>query len=57
MNRNLLIGLVSLVVLLVGVAVVKGGNRERPAVTTEELALRTIVERVSASGKINLKSK
>ena len=37
MNRNLLIGLVSLVVLLVGVAVVKGGNRERPAVTTEEL--------------------
>ena len=52
MNRNLLIGLVSLVVLLVGVAVVKGGNRERPAVTTEELALRTIVERVSASGKI-----
>ena len=52
MNRNLLIGLVSLVVLLVGVAVVKGGNRERPVVTTEELALRTIVERVSASGKI-----
>lgn len=52
MNRKLLIGLVSLVVLLVGVAVVKGGNRERPAVTTEELALRTIVERVSASGKI-----
>ena len=52
MNRNVLVGLVSLVVLLVGVAVVKGGNRERPAVTTEELALRTIVERVSASGKI-----
>ena len=52
MNKKLLLGLGAFVVLLVVVAVVKGGNRTLPQVSVEEMALRTIVERVSASGKI-----
>ena len=51
MNKKLLLGLGAFVVLLV-VAVVKGGSRTLPQVSTEEIARRSIVERVSASGKI-----
>jgi len=52
MNKNLLLGLGAFVVLLVVVSVVKGGSRTLPQVSTEEIARRSIVERVSASGKI-----
>ena len=52
MNKKLLLGLGAFVLLLVVVAVVRGGNRELPVVSTEEVARRSIVERVSASGKI-----
>jgi len=52
MNKKLLLGLGAFVVLLVVIAVVKGGNRTLPQVSTEEIARRSIVERVSASGKI-----
>ena len=52
MNKKLLLGLGAFVVLLVVVAVVKGGSRTLPQVSTEEIARRSIVERVSASGKI-----
>ena len=52
MNKKLLLGLGAFVVLLVVIAVVKGGSLTLPQVSTEEIALRSIVERVSASGKI-----
>ena len=52
MNKKLLLGLGAFVVLLVVIAVVKGGSRTLPQVSTEEIARRSIVERVSASGKI-----
>ncbi len=52
MNKKLLLGLGAFVVLLVVIAVVKGGSRTLPQVSTEEIARRAIVERVSASGKI-----
>ena len=52
MNKKLLLGLGAFVLLLIMVAVVRGGNRELPVVTSEDIALRDIVERVSASGKI-----
>ncbi len=52
MNKKLLLGLGAFVLLLIVVAVVRGGNRELPAVTSDDIALRDIVERVSASGKI-----
>ena len=52
MNKKLLLGLGAFVLLLIVVAVVRGGNRELPVVTSEDIALRDIVERVSASGKI-----
>lgn len=52
MNKKLLLGLGAFVLLLIAVAVVRGGNRELPVVTSEDIALRDIVERVSASGKI-----
>ena len=52
MNKKLLLGLGAFVVLLVVIAVVKGGNRTLPQVSTEKIARRSIVERVSASGKI-----
>ena len=52
MNKKLLLGLGAFVVLLIAVALIKGGNRELPVVSVDEVATRTIVERVSASGKI-----
>jgi HlyD family secretion protein len=52
MNKKLLLGLGAFVLLLIVVAVVRGGSRELPLVTAEEITLRDIVERVSASGKI-----
>lgn len=52
MNKKLLLGLGAFVLLLIVVAVVRGGSRELPVVTSEEITLRDIVERVSASGKI-----
>ena len=52
MNKKLLLGLGAFVLLLIVVAVVRGGRRELPVVTSEDIALRDIVERVSASGKI-----
>ena len=55
MNKKLLLGLGAFVLLLVVVAVVRGGNRELPVVSTEEVARRSIVERVSASGKFSPK--
>ncbi|MEC8662543.1 MAG: efflux RND transporter periplasmic adaptor subunit [Bacteroidota bacterium] len=52
MNKKLLLGLGAFVLLLIVVALVRGGSRELPVVTSEDIALRDIVERVSASGKI-----
>ena len=52
MNKKLLLGLGAFVVLLIAVALIKGGNRELPVVSVDEVVTRTIVERVSASGKI-----
>ena len=52
MNKKLLLGLGAFVLLLIVVAVVRGGSRELPVVTSDDIALRDIVERVSASGKI-----
>ena len=52
MNKKLLLALGAVVLLLVVVAVVKGGNRELPSVSTAQVETRDIVERVSASGKI-----
>jgi HlyD family secretion protein len=54
MNNKLIIGLVALIVVLLGVFGYKNGfgKREGIAVETEKAAVRTIVEVVSASGKI-----
>jgi HlyD family secretion protein len=54
MNNKLIIGLVALIVVLLGVFGYKNGfgKREGIAVETEKAAARTIVEMVSASGKI-----
>lgn len=52
MNKKLLLALGAFVLLLVVVAVVRGGNRELPSVSTAKVEVRDIVERVSASGKI-----
>ena len=52
MKKKLLLGLGAFVLLLIVVALVRGGSRELPVVTSEDIALRDIVERVSASGKI-----
>ena len=43
MNKKLLLGLGAFVILLVVVAVVKGGSRTLPQVSTEEIARRSIV--------------
>lgn len=52
MNKNAILGLGGVMLALVIVAVVRGGNRELPVVSTETVQTRNIVERVSASGKI-----
>ena len=52
MKKKLLILLGIVVVILVVLALVFGGRQDVPVVTTESLAYRDIVERVSASGKI-----
>ncbi len=52
MNKNAILGLGGVMLALVIVAVVRGGNRELPVVSTETVQTRDIVERVSASGKI-----
>lgn len=51
-NKKLLLGIGSLVLLLVIAAAVRGGSRELPTVSTSKVAFRDLVERVSASGKI-----
>ena len=51
-NKKLLLLVGGLVTVLAVVAAVKGGNRTLPSVTTDAVAKRTLVERVSASGKI-----
>lgn len=52
MNTNAILGLGGVILALVVVAVVRGGNRELPVVSTDTVQARDIVERVSASGKI-----
>ena len=52
MNKNAILILGGVILALVVVAVVRGGNRELPAVSTDTVQARDIVERVSASGKI-----
>ena len=52
MNKNAILGLGGVILALVVVAVVRGGNRELPVVSTDTVQARDIVERVSASGKI-----
>ena len=52
MNKNAILGLGGVILALVIVAVVRGGNRELPVVSTDIVQARDIVERVSASGKI-----
>jgi HlyD family secretion protein len=52
MNKNAILGLGGVMLALVIVAVVRGGSRELPVVSTETVQTRDIVERVSASGKI-----
>lgn len=52
MNKNAILGLGGVILALVIVAVVRGGNRELPVVSTDTVQARDIVERVSASGKI-----
>ena len=52
MNKKFLFGLGAFVIVLLTVAVYRGGGRTLPQVSTEKIARRTIVERVSASGKI-----
>ena len=52
MNKKFLFGLGAFVLVLLTVAVYRGGGRTLPQVSTEKIARRTIVERVSASGKI-----
>lgn len=51
-NKKLLLGIGALVLLLVAAALVRGGSRELPSVTTAKVTFRDLVERVSASGKI-----
>ena len=52
MNKKAILGLGGVILALVVVAVVRGGNRELPVVSTDTVQARDIVERVSASGKI-----
>lgn len=52
MNKNAILILGGMILALVVVAVVRGGNRELPVVSTDTVQARDIVERVSASGKI-----
>ena len=52
MNKNAFLILGGVILALVVVAVVRGGNRELPVVSTDTVQARDIVERVSASGKI-----
>ena len=52
MNKNAILILGGVMLALVVVAVVRGGNRELPVVSTDTVQARDIVERVSASGKI-----
>lgn len=52
MNKNAILILGGVILALVVVAVVRGGNRELPVVSTDMVQARDIVERVSASGKI-----
>ena len=52
MNKNAILILGGVILALVVVAVVRGGNRELPVVSTDTIQARDIVERVSASGKI-----
>ena len=52
MNKKFLLGLGTFVIVLLTVAVYRGGGRTLPQVSTDKVARRTIVERVSASGKI-----
>ena len=52
MNKKFILGLGAFVIVLLTVAVYRGGGRTLPQVSTEKIARRTIVERVSASGKI-----
>ena len=51
MNKNAILP-GGVILALVVVAVVRGGNRELPVVSTDTVQARDIVERVSASGKI-----
>ncbi|MFT4879642.1 MAG: HlyD family secretion protein [Flavobacteriales bacterium] len=50
-TRNILI-LVGVILVLIILAVIFGGKRENTTVTTSEVITRTIIETVSASGKI-----
>lgn len=52
MNKNAILILGGAILTLVVVAVVRGGNRELPVVSIDTVQARDIVERVSASGKI-----
>ena len=52
MNKNAILILGGVILALVVVAVARGGNRELPVVSTDTVQARDIVERVSASGKI-----
>jgi HlyD family secretion protein len=52
MNKKAILGMGGVILVLVVVAVVRGGNRELPVVSTDAIQARDIVERVSASGKI-----
>ena len=52
MNKKAILGLGGVILVLVVVAVVRGGHRELPVVSTDAIQARDIVERVSASGKI-----
>ena len=52
MNKNAILILGGVILALVVVAVVRGGNRELPVVSTDTVQARDIIERVSASGKI-----
>ena len=51
-NKKLLLGIGALVLLLVAAALLRGGSRELPSVSTAKVTFRDLVERVSASGKI-----